>query len=79
MFRSLSDHHQGVCKFLVKVTELKCSKFLVVMWQPNVSCHYVFFPCGEVCRLVGITPLTEQHIMTRYVMLPHHHKKLTTF
>jgi hypothetical protein len=23
MFQSLSDHYQGICKFLVKVTELK--------------------------------------------------------
>jgi hypothetical protein len=31
MFRPLSDHHQGVCNFLVKVIELKCNTFLVVM------------------------------------------------
>jgi hypothetical protein len=28
---------------------------------------------------VGITPHTEQHVMTLYVMLPHHHKKRTSF
>jgi hypothetical protein len=27
MFHSLSEHHQGVRKFLVKVTELKCGSF----------------------------------------------------
>jgi hypothetical protein len=50
MFRSSSDHHQGVCKFLVKVTELKCNTFLVVMRQHNV----VLFRVGRYADLVGI-------------------------
>jgi hypothetical protein len=37
MFQSLSDHHQGVCKFLMKITELKLIEmFLVVMRQHNL-------------------------------------------
>jgi hypothetical protein len=28
---------------------------------------------------LGIPPHTEQHVITFYVMLPHHHKKRTTF
>jgi hypothetical protein len=32
MFRSATDHHQGVNVFLVKITELKCEYSYVVMW-----------------------------------------------
>jgi len=61
MFQSFSDHLQGACMFLVKVTEFKSFyKFLkfwrlfVVMWQHNIWC---------VCV----------HAHTPNVMLPHHH------
>jgi hypothetical protein len=41
MFRSATDHHQGVHLFLVKITELKCDSSYVVMWQHNIFFLYV--------------------------------------
>jgi hypothetical protein len=41
MFRSATDHHQGVYVFLVKITELKCEYSYVVMRQHNMFCFYV--------------------------------------
>jgi hypothetical protein len=43
MFRSATDHHQGVHVFLVKVIELKCEYSWVVMRQHNIQCINVMF------------------------------------
>jgi hypothetical protein len=75
MFRSATDHHQGVHVFPFKITELKFEYSYVVMWQHNVFCLYVM---SGVVRSEDCTPHhTRHHIYTLYIMLPHHH--ITTY
>jgi hypothetical protein len=39
MFRSATDHHQGVHVFLVKITELKCEySYAVMWWCGSITC-----------------------------------------
>jgi hypothetical protein len=61
MFRSATDHHQGVHAFLVKVTELKSEYSCVVMRQHNIQCIYVMFGvvrCADCSAPGGLTSLS---------------------
>jgi hypothetical protein len=45
MFRSATDHHQGVYVFLVKITELKCEYSYVVMWRCGSITYFAYMWC----------------------------------
>jgi hypothetical protein len=64
MFRSATDHHQGVHVFLVKIAELKCEYSYVVIRQHNIFCLYVV--PGVVRRAVSsvLTLLGSGHQKT---------------
>ena len=71
MFRSHSDHLQGACVFLIKVTDFKicqkCKKLVCGSITYGVCTCALF---GEICRH---TSPNRPHAHTPYVMLLHHH------
>jgi hypothetical protein len=70
MFRSATDHHQGVQVFLVKITELKMWVFIcgdVVMRQHNIQCIYMVY--GVVRRADCCHITTSPHMNTHILIL----------
>jgi hypothetical protein len=72
MFRSATDHHQGVHVFLVKITELKYEYSYVVMRQHNIFCLDVVSGVMRRARLTTPNTTSKQNMLCCHITTSPH-------